>query len=113
MTEDITDAVKGKFRNCPFCGSSPKIVKEIVNSSALGIFNTWYVVSCDECGVKFSLESLRDLGKLWNGNKAVTKILYVEDGSVDVEELSSALPSSTKVIVVKQGAAVPIEYRVK
>ena len=38
--------------------------------------------------------------------KIYTKIMYVEDGSVDVAELESELPD-TKIIVYRQGACPP------
>lgn len=38
--------------------------------------------------------------------KTYTKIMYVEDGSVDVAELKSELPD-TKIIVYRQGACMP------
>lgn len=38
--------------------------------------------------------------------KTYTKIMYVEDGSVDVAELESELPD-TKIIVYRQGARPP------
>ena len=38
--------------------------------------------------------------------KTYTKIMYVEDGSVDVAELESELPD-TKIIVYRQGACPP------
>lgn len=38
--------------------------------------------------------------------KTYTKIMYVEDGSVDVPELESELPD-TKIIVYRQGSCPP------
>ena len=38
--------------------------------------------------------------------KTYTKIMYVEDGSVDVDELTKILPD-TKIIVYRQGACPP------
>lgn len=38
--------------------------------------------------------------------KTYTKIMYVEEGSVDVSELEAELPD-TKIIVYRQGACVP------
>ena len=38
--------------------------------------------------------------------KTYTKIMYVEDGSVDVTELESELPD-TKIIVYRQGGRIP------
>ena len=38
----------------------------------------------------------------------IKNILYVEDGSVDIDELKESLNEETKIIVYRQGAAVPI-----
>ena len=36
------------------------------------------------------------------------KLLFVEDGSVDTEELVDCLPADTKVIVYRQGSSMPV-----
>ena len=38
--------------------------------------------------------------------KTYTKVMYIEDGSLDVKELESELPD-TKIIVYRQGSAPP------
>lgn len=38
----------------------------------------------------------------------IKNIIYVEDGSVDVDELIEALDETTKVIVYRQGSTPPI-----
>ena len=38
----------------------------------------------------------------------IKNIIYVEDGSVDIDELEMSLNEETKIIVYRQGAAVPI-----
>lgn len=37
----------------------------------------------------------------------IKTIIFVEDGSVDVEELRESLGAETKVVVYRQGAAIP------
>ena len=37
----------------------------------------------------------------------IKNILYVEDGSVDVDELKEGLSPETKIIVYRQGSAIP------
>ena len=112
VRENITSEFLEKFRACPFCGGMPEITKEIYDNMALGEINASYVVSC-KCGAKLVKETINGLISLWNGDKATTKILYVEDGSIDVDELKSFLPDSTKVIVVHKGSALPTEYKIK
>lgn len=41
-------------------------------------------------------------------NRMIKNILYVEDGSVDVDELAESFGDETKIIVYRQGAKPPI-----
>lgn len=43
----------------------------------------------------------------------ITKLLYVEDGSVDLEELKIGLPETVKIIVYRQGASHPELVEIK
>ena len=38
----------------------------------------------------------------------IKNIIYVEDGSVDVDELKSVLDNDTQVIIYRQGSAIPV-----
>ena len=112
VRENITGRVIKEFRKCSFCGGTPEITKEVYDDTALGGTHTSYIATCN-CGVKLVKQNINDLIKLWNGNKAIDKLLYVEEGSVDIDELKESLPDSTRIIIVRNGSFLPTEYRVK
>lgn len=78
-----------------------------------GIFKFYGSYECDLC-------RLNEIGQLCNehfkcGIKTLpdayknntNKILYVEDGSVDIDELKEILPGDIKVVIYRQGSQKP------
>ena len=87
-----------KLKPCPFCGSTAVEHFE---------FNGHYQkIVCNDCKVTVETPLYLNLEKTWNtrDGKSEYPIMFVEDGSVDLEDLKN-LP--VNVVVYRQGARLP------
>ena len=89
------------LRRCPFCGGDAAFQE-------LGRFRKvlQYIVRCERCEVHTKEYSTQEIAAAkWNIRQEDNRIVLVEDGSVDLDEVKEL---GFRPLVYRKGAALPI-----